>query len=412
VVNAESAPLAAPAPPSSPPRARRVAALLAVLLVGALPGLSDLRDFWNGSIACWAWVHDPGARRHWAAYIHPPGYREVMAAFTAAADATGWRRAELGAVVNVAVSAALAWLLWSGLRRWGAGRWAWLAVLLIGLSPAAMRPFDHYPVAKLLGTAALLALLRGTDASSSAAAGRRRLLVASLLSLLAVEVHLNLWFLIGPMLAALWIGIPQQRRELAWIAFAIVAAFLVTAFPPFAKQGLLDVLSGGPNHPEAWQRPLRWDVVTIERNNPWMFLPPLLWLIPAVRRASARPAVGFAAAAAVFSYAATVALLMYLGFCIGGNFRGCHHYFELADPLMTCVAVWALADAWRALDAGWRGLAGRGLAAGLVLAGGLGLLATQAELRFRGWRAMWYEARENAAAVEAAGGTGLLGNPR
>jgi len=327
-----------------------------------------------------SWEHAAGADWHWVPFIHPPLFTQYMRAFERWSDRTGWYEGELLMVFGAAMTPLLV-LLCARLCADGPvrGRWVGLACVLLAFSPAGLRPFEQYPLSCLLLTLSLAVLLlwwrRG---------GRGLWVAAFALTLLTVEFHLSSWFVLLPLAALLFVAGPERRRGVAGLAIGVLALFLLsTQDLGLFGNTLADVFEqpGVRNRDIFSER--SWANPTLEFSNPLLYLPLLLWLVPAVRRSEPR---GLPVAAAVALYVVVHVLLMQQGLAIHAQAPEPHHYFEMIDPLVTAVSIWALAVAWRTWPSGrGRWLVAAGLAAvvvgqGLFLARALHKLSLAAPL--------------------------------
>lgn len=319
-----------------------------------------------------AWVHESAGHFDWTPFIHPPLYNEVLWLGERAGVATGLAPARLLAALGIVLAGVVAAAAFEATRKRSGPRVAALATALVGLSTGAMRPFEQYPLSRAL---VLLAAL-GTLGLAGQKEGLARWLgpATFVLGLLALELHVNAWLVLGPLALLLAARNPGRRRALLALIAAWAAAFGLTAL-----RGLPQVIADGPMNEPGWGPPLDWHQVTVERSDPLLLLLPLLWTLPAVRRAAATR-VGLALGATLVLHAAVVSGQMFAGLAIGGGFENCHHYWELVDALMALAAAWALADAWGSC----RRWPGRG--AVLVLAAAA--VAAQVWVLLRAWRVM------------------------
>jgi hypothetical protein len=297
-------------------------------------------------------------------YIHPPLYSTYMWAMERAYRQWGlWQgfgvylQSALATVVSLAV---LQWALPRD-RRLG---WALVLGALVVGSAGNLRPFEQYPVARLGVTAAGALLLRYAEVG-----GRGRLGAAWVLSIATVELHLNSWFVLGPLWLTLAILVPGRRRGLFWGLGALLVAFLASTWP-----GLYEVLREGPGHPAGWAPPLSVSAMTMEWTNPWTFLPLLFVATPIF---ADRPPVPLALGASLAAYTVITLGLQYRGLCMGGDFQSAHHYFELVDPLLAFLAVRWMQMAWDRADH-WAVRA-------LVVGAGMVIVLHQSELLLDGW---------------------------
>jgi hypothetical protein len=306
------------------------------------------------------WVHGRQPTLGWVPFIHPPGYTLFMNVTDTTA---GWFGAEPEAHVllhgwlcRILLTLLVAWAV----RRWIGARPAMLAATLVALSPNGLRPFEHYPVATLLATAAVVAIVelarRGTPAAAA---------VAVVAVFFAVEVHLSTWFVVGGAMAFVFFAVEERRRIAAIASVAMIGAFMATTFP-----GLWKVLDHGMGtDPERTAGTL-----TLEWTNPLLVVAIGLWLLPPLVRAG-REAAALAAGFALFT-GVTLALQR-AQIADGQPYPYSLHYFELVDPLLAICAAWGLHLAWRLGEPGrWRRSA--------VVLGVVALVGSQAWLLVQG----------------------------
>ena len=340
---------------------------LGVGLLAALPSAAVVLAATLDLLTWEAWVHESAGHFDWTPFIHPPLYNEVLWLGEQLAEATGVRAAVgvswLGALTTGAIAAGVA----AFLSRSAGLRWGLFAAALVALSAAGMRPFEQYPLSRITLTAAVLGTLLLVDPRTRRVGGLA--VATALVAALSTELHLNAWVVLAPLWAVLLLG--GRRRALGIIFAAVAAVFLAST-----ALGLAQVLADGPMNEPGWTPPMSWDRVTFERNNPFLLLPLLLWLLPSVRRP--RGLVALALPTVVLVYIAATTAQQYSGLGIGGTFANCHHYYELIDPLMALAATWALADAWAATaPAGGSGHQGGSGHRKLVLAFAGALLVSQ-----------------------------------
>jgi hypothetical protein len=352
-----------------PSRGRAVGGLIGAFLAGAaLPALAT-RAGLAGHLSWEGWVHESAGHFDWTPFIHPPLYNEFLWLGEQASRLTGERPAVLLALVNVLLAGLVAAAVGRATLKRCGPRFAVLAVTLVALSTATMRPFEQYPFSRLLVVLTVLgclALARGHDA------GRRGLAIGTFVcGLLAVEMHVNAWLVLGPLLVVLAWSNPARRRPLLVLLGALLLAFGASTFT-----GLWQVLADGPMNEPGWRPPMSWWAVTLEWSNYLLLAPLLLWVWPAVRRRCS-PRVGAALAAALGVHLAVVVGQMYAGLAIGGTRYSSHHYFELVDGVMVLAAVWALHDVSSRRGGRW-----------VAIAGAAGLLAFQVWLVRQSWWAL------------------------
>ncbi len=105
------------------------------------------------------WVHGAQPDLAWVPYIHPPGYSLFMNFFDTFNQFYGWDEALMTLWVGWLSRAAIVVAVAGAGVRWLGPRWALLAATLTALSPQGVRPFEHYPLASLLGTFGLIAIV-------------------------------------------------------------------------------------------------------------------------------------------------------------------------------------------------------------------------------------------------------------
>ena len=302
------------------------------------------------------WVHGQQPDWAWVPYIHPPGY----SGFMNATDALhGWTGVDPNLLIlweGVLCRLALVAFSVAALQRWLGSRPALLGGLLLTLSPQGMRPFEHYPLAALLGTFALAAIVE-----LGRRGGRREAALAVLAVFVAVEVHLSTWFVVGGMMASLFFSMPERRKVVAGASVAMIGAFMLTTYP-----GLYRVLEIGTGRDEAGG--MASGGATLEWLNPVLFVLALGWLIPKAFRHD-RVVAALAVGCAVF---AVVTTALQLGQAADGQpYPYSLHYYELIDTAVVFAVVFAV-QAVR-----WRGIV-------VVLA-----VLSQAGLFFEGLRHVW-----------------------
>jgi len=216
-------------------------------------------------------------------------------------------------------------------QMFGAGIFASVALVLLLLSPAGLRPFEQYPAACLLLTGACWMSVRFAQQG-----GRGTLLLGAGLGLAAVSLHLSCGLLLGPMLLFLALCHPSRRAPLLGAAAAILGLFFASTFWPDHD---LWPLFDQPHIYFNEERPLgsfRWGDISLEWTNPLLLLPLLLWVHPRIR---AESPLGTALAASAATYTALTFTLMASGLALTGDRASAHHYFELIDPLLIGLAV-------------------------------------------------------------------------
>lgn len=289
------------------------------------------------------WFHPIPPRGAWIPFIHPPGYAEFMFQVSALSDRLWVTEGLLIYLSSGVVTALLTVLFAVELGRRVGAPWAWFGSCLLLLSPATLRPFEHYPFTKLLVTAGLLWAIRWVRD------GRTALMAASFATCIgALMLHLSAWFVIGPVLAATTV-LSSDRRNPAVFTGSLVGLFLLLGFA--GTTSLWDILaSTGPAQNRSTSGVVAWANVTYEWNDPWLWAPLALWVIPGVRFARRE---GLAIAFGMGAFGAITGAMMWQTLVIGGALVGSHHYFELIDGLACFAAALALAAAHRASESRW-----------------------------------------------------------
>jgi hypothetical protein len=344
-------------------RGRRDAAFFAAVAILAVAAIAHGVHLGWGYVAGTVWgeplLQPSGPHLVWSPYIHPPLYAEFLIVLWWAADVFDTDPQYYIYLYAAVVAGGLCVVLGLWVRaRFGATMGV-LAAGLMALSPNSLRPYEEYPLMK--GVLVVVALL---TAGYVRRGGRGWAVAAVLAGLVAAELHLSAWFVIGPLFAGIFFTIPGRRRGIAVASVAVIGLFLLTTWP-----GLYEVLAGGPDQGPDWVTPPWRETVTLEWTNPCLFAPLLLWLHPAVRAAA--PEGGVLALGAI-GYVVITLGLQIAGLAIGGwGGLDSHHYFELVDGVLILAAVTALAAAVE-VSKGWKAHALRFV--------GLALLGTQVAL--------------------------------
>jgi len=259
------------------------------------------------------WVHGPQPGwLDWVPFIHPPGYSLFMNTMDAVSRAAGVEAASLvfwfGAVLTLTASLLAVRV---AQQRWGALPAVVVSALVV-FDPQSLRPFEHYPLARLALLCAFLALTASPRVSLAAA------IAATFVS---VEIHLSSWFLLGPLLA--WKVVFGDGDERGWsgrVLLSLLGLFALTT--PF---GLYEALAfgGGPGGD-----PGR---ATVEWANPFL----LLALLLALRGRLRGPAL------AALCFTGITWALQTLQLADGTPFPYSLHYFELVGPVMVLILVGA-----------------------------------------------------------------------
>lgn len=293
-----------------------------------------------GAVRWGAWGHPVPHNWSWTGFIHPPLYGEHQRSVQHWASSLGLTPGE-GLAFVAAAMAPLVALLAAGLasRRGQHPAWAAYAALLMALSPTGLRPYEHYPVARL---AVALALV--TTLLYASRGGWWRLALAFAASLLASQLHLSLWFVLGPLLVGLIVARPERRRGLGALCVGLLLCFWLLASPnPLYENALLDVFDQPTVRSRSIFTPASFLNPTFELSNRWIFLPLGLWLVPALRRTEPR---GLPLALGTGVFVAVYLLLMRRGYALHAHATEPHHYFELIEIAAVVGTTWLLAGAW------------------------------------------------------------------
>jgi len=297
------------------------------------------------------WVHGRQPWFDWVPFIHPPGYTVFMNLSAGGAEFFGGFEQAIfqqifwqGLVFKSAGMALLGWAL----ARWKGPSWGLLGATLYAFSPNTLRPFEHYPLASLLSAFALVALVEWAQHWDRA---RRRTAIAAVL--VAVMLHLSIWFLVGGLVAGLFFLQADRRREVAFASAMMIGLFFLTTYP-----GLYRVLAGGAGDAES---PVSGSV-TLEWTNPVLLLCSLSVFLPWLWKQR----IGLALGCSVLMFAGVTLALQILQMADGQPYPFSLHYFELAEPTMIVAAVWGVASL-RALERDVLRRTGGVLAAGLLV---------------------------------------------
>jgi hypothetical protein len=267
------------------------------------------------------WVHGRQPTLAWVPFIHPPGYSLFMNITDSTSTWLGVEPALNVLLHGWACRIAITLLVCWAARRWLGTKPALVATALVAFSPNGLRPFEHYPVATLLATVALIAVVEFARSGTRWAAA-----VAVAAVFCAVEVHLSTWFAVGGSMAAVFFFVPGRRKVAAVASLSMIAAFMATTVP-----GLWKVLGMGlGDDPEKTVGTL-----TLEWTNPLLLGLAGLWLLPPLFRRS-REAGVLAAGVALFT--AVTLGLQGAQIADGQPYPYSLHYFELVDPLLAICA--------------------------------------------------------------------------
>jgi hypothetical protein len=271
------------------------------------------------------WVHGPQPALAWVPFIHPPGYSVFMNGVDWSSDLMGVDPAVHILVQGWICRAALVVLVAWAMDRWTGPRTGVFAAALVAFSPNSLRPFEHYPLATLLGTGALVAII---DFARKGTYRSRRIAIIAVL--VAVELHLSNWFVIGGTMAAIFFFMETRRRDAAIASAAMIGVFMLTTVP-----GLWRVLEQGMGNTEEHTA----GVISIEWTNPWLLAAAGLVLLPPLCFRAKEAA---ALAVGVVAFTGVTVALQYKQIADGQPYPYSLHYFELADPAMAICAAWGL----------------------------------------------------------------------
>ena len=322
------------------------------------------------------WVHGRQPTLAWVPFIHPPGYSlfmNVVDTTSAALDVDPAAHVLVhGWLCHAAVVVLVAWAM----NRWLDARAALVAAALVALSPNGLRPFEHYPLATLLSTGALLAcveLARRGD--------KRSMWIAIVAVWIATDLHLSTWFAIGGTMALVFATM-AERRKVAFVASAaMIGGFLLTTIP-----GLWRVLAmGAGDDPERTV-----GTMTVEWTNPALLALLVVWFVPWLFKRAPEAA---ALACGIAAFSAVTLELQRMQVADGQPYPYSLHYFELVDPALAVCAAWALHLGATGGAPGRRRGGGAALAArGLIASQGWFLLQGQGWVflnKFWFWAILW-----------------------
>lgn len=306
------------------------------------------------------WVHGRQPTLAWVPFIHPPGYSLFMNVVDTTSAGLGIEPAAHvlvhGWLCRVALVVLVAWAV----NRWLDSRTAIVAAALVAFSPNGLRPFEHYPLATLLTTAALLAcveLARRGDV--------RSMWIAIVAVWIATDLHLSTWFAIGGTMAAVFVVMGERRKVALVASAAMIGGFMLTTIP-----GLWRVLAMGTgDDPERTS-----GAMTIEWTNPALIALVVVWVAPPLFRKAPEAA---ALAAGIAAFSGVTFALQRAQVADGQPYPYSLHYFELVDPALAVCAAWLLHTVATAGEAGRLRRWGAAVAA-------LGLIGSQGWLLLHG----------------------------
>jgi len=281
------------------------------------------------------WVHGIQPDWAWVPFVHPPLYSGFMNAIDWYAGASDQQPSETILVQGALIQSAVVLLFAYVGRSWMSPRFTMVLLVLITLLPSGVRPFEQYPISKLLLLITALAIVRFARTGTKSAAVA--VLVAGMATVL---MNLLTWFAIGGLLASLFFFLPHRRKRLALVSVLLIMSFMSTTYP-----GLYEALAfeRDPSRGMAEMGGL-----SLGWSNYFLFLPLCLWLVPAVRRHDP-----FAAGLGYAGMAFTVVVLLMQHFQLadGQGYPDSYHYFVIIDPILVLGALTALWTCWQLTEA-------------------------------------------------------------
>ena len=187
----------------------RTALVSLLMVLSGVLSLRLLQAFEAGDAKWDVWRHRAGEFWSWTPFIHPPGYGEFLRAVQHLAESQGSSEIAVALRLSGVLTALLVPLVaWGLSRELGASGWVVGGAALVAISPSFLRPFENYPLAVLLTTVSILAMLEYAREG-----GFLRWVPVPLLVLASVELHLNCWFLLGPAMA-MWMAVSYTHLTL------------------------------------------------------------------------------------------------------------------------------------------------------------------------------------------------------
>jgi len=284
------------------------------------------------------WVHGVQPDWSWVPFVHPPLYSVFMNAMDWYSGAWGRPPHAVILVQAALIHAALVFGITWVARSWMSLPFAVATALLITFVPASIRPFEQYPIAKLLVTMSVLAIVSFARKGTLSAA-----VAAVAVTFMTVEMNLLCWFALTGLLLVLLVLLPERRKVLAFAALATVCLFLSTTYP-----GLYDALAF-KRDPSRGMAELG-GTLSLGWSNPTLLLPLALWFIPSVRY---RDPHGAGIGGAVLGFTVAVLFMQYFELADGQPFPDSYHYFVIIDPLMVLGSVLALQATFRVSNQPW-----------------------------------------------------------
>jgi len=284
------------------------------------------------------WVHGVQPSWAWVPFVHPPLYSGFMNAIDwYAGIADHDPRVTIliqGALIQAALVATFAYVG----RTWMNPRFTVLLVVMITFLPSGIRPFEQYPIAKLL------LLISGLAIIHFARTGTRSAGVAGIAAgLAAVEMNLLCWFGIGGLFVGLFGLLPHRRRGLVVVAALLISLFMATTYP-----GMYEALAfkRDPSRGMAEMGGL-----SLGWTNPVLFLPLALWLVPSVRQ---RDPIGAAVGFSGVAFTVVVLLMQHFQLADGQGYPDSYHYFVIIDPILVLGGLTALWSSWQVWETRFR----------------------------------------------------------
>ena len=281
------------------------------------------------------WVHGVQPPWSWVPFVHPPLYSGFMNAIDWYAGATEQHpRATILVQAALIQGAVVVMFAYVG-RAWMGPRFTMLLLVLITFLPSGVRPFEQYPISKLLLLITAFAVVHFARSGTKSAAA-----AAIFAGLATVLMNLLTWFAIGGLLASLFFFLPHRRKGLALLSVILIALFMSTTYP-----GLYEALAfeRDPSRGRAERGGL-----SLGWTNYFLLLPLALWLVPAVRR---HDPIGAGLGYAGIAFTVVVLLMQHFQLADGQGYPDSYHYFVIIDPIIVFAALAALWTSWEMVSA-------------------------------------------------------------
>jgi len=220
-------------------------------------------------------------------------------------------------------------------RSWMSPRFTVLLVVLVTFIPAGIRPFEQYPISKLLLVIASFAIIHFARTGTWGAG-----LAAIVAGLATVEMNLLCWFAIGGLLASLFVLLPHRRKGLALFSLLLIALFMSTTYP-----GLYEALAF-KRDPSRGMAEMSGGL-SMGWSNYVLLLPLALWLFPSIRR---HDPVGASVGASGLAFIVVVLSMQHFQLADGQGYPDSYHYFVIIDPILVFGALLALWTAWQVAE--------------------------------------------------------------